>query len=130
MGQGERVIPKQSKGMSIVLMPFSDDALLSKSSTDTPIKTPMKTPIKTLQFNPRHPNLLATGGGKGEVRILFHNITISLTRLIRRSSFPISPTPIILPDWAMKPPGMMISSAWIGIKRCHTFWSPEAARDL
>jgi WD40 repeat protein len=38
----------------------SSDALISRTTKHSGA-------IKTLQFNPKHPNLLATGGAKGEV---------------------------------------------------------------
>ncbi|PGH23518.1 protein transporter SEC31 [Polytolypa hystricis UAMH7299] len=98
------------------LLSGSSDALISRASQHTG-------PIKTLQFNPRHSNLLATGGGKGE---LFISDLNNLDQPFRLGSTTARSDDIECLDWNKKVAHILVTGSSAGFV---TVWDVKTKKE-
>nr|KMM70646.1 web1 protein [Coccidioides posadasii RMSCC 3488] len=98
------------------LLNGASDALISSASKHTG-------PIKTLQFNPRHSNLLATGGGKGE---LFISDLNNVDQAFRLGSGAARVDDIECLDWNKKVPHILVTGSSAGFV---TVWDVKTKKE-
>ncbi|WEW57212.1 protein transport protein S31 [Emydomyces testavorans] len=98
------------------LLSGASDALISRASKHSG-------PIKTLQFNPRHSNLLATGGGKGE---LFISDLNNLDHPFRLGSAAARVDDIECLDWNKKVPHILVTGSSAGFV---TVWDVKTKKE-
>ncbi|KAK2777714.1 protein transport protein S31 [Onygenales sp. PD_12] len=98
------------------LLSGASDPLVSRASQHSG-------PVKTLQFNPRHSNLLATGGGKGELFISdLHNID----HPFRLGNTAARLDDIECLDWNKKVPHILVTGSSAGFV---TVWDVKTKKE-
>ncbi|KAI1962795.1 protein transport protein S31 [Ophidiomyces ophidiicola] len=98
------------------LLSGASDALISRTSKHSG-------PIKTLQFNPKHANLLATGGGKGE---LFISDLNNLNQPFRLGNTAARVDDIECLDWNKKVPHILVTGSSAGFV---TVWDVKTKKE-
>ena len=98
------------------LLQGSDDSLISRTTKHTGA-------IKTLQFNPKHTNLVATGGAKGELYITDLN---QVTAPIRLGNTAARADDIDCLDWNKKVSHIMVTGSSGGFV---TVWDMKTRKE-